>query len=98
MSNIHSDIKRRYLVRKYEVQRMLYKSLSQNMSLATRVRRTALLKLSKLPRNSTLCRIRNRCVISGRARAVYRQFRLSRLCFREAAAHGYLPGIFKASW
>lgn len=39
-----------------------------------------------------------RCDRCGRPRAVYRRFRLCRVCFREMAHAGELPGIRKASW
>lgn len=39
-----------------------------------------------------------RCVRCGRSRAVYRRFRLCRLCFRQMAHNGEIPGITKASW
>jgi small subunit ribosomal protein S14 len=40
----------------------------------------------------------SRCVRCGRPRAVYRRFGLCRLCFREMAHTGEIPGITKASW
>jgi small subunit ribosomal protein S14 len=40
----------------------------------------------------------NRCRRCGRARAYLRQFGLCRICFRELALEGYLPGVKKASW
>jgi small subunit ribosomal protein S14 len=39
-----------------------------------------------------------RCGRCGRPRAVYRKFKLCRVCFREMAHNGELPGIRKASW
>lgn len=39
-----------------------------------------------------------RCQRCGRPRAVYRKFKLCRVCFREMAHAGELPGIRKASW
>ena len=39
-----------------------------------------------------------RCLRCGRARAVYRKFGLCRICFREMAHAGEIPGITKASW
>ncbi|HEX2236149.1 MAG TPA: type Z 30S ribosomal protein S14 [Actinomycetota bacterium] len=39
-----------------------------------------------------------RCMRCGRPRAVYRRFSLCRLCFREMAHNGEIPGITKASW
>lgn len=43
-------------------------------------------------------RYRNRCRLCGRSRAVYRKFELCRLCFRELALKGEIPGVTKASW
>jgi small subunit ribosomal protein S14 len=39
-----------------------------------------------------------RCQICGRARAVYRKFKLCRICFRKMANEGKIPGVRKASW
>jgi small subunit ribosomal protein S14 len=39
-----------------------------------------------------------RCQRCGRPRAVYRRFGLCRLCFREMAHNGEIPGITKSSW
>jgi small subunit ribosomal protein S14 len=43
-------------------------------------------------------RHRNRCQRCGRPRGVYRKFALCRICFRNLALQGYLPGVIKASW
>ena len=43
-------------------------------------------------------RVRTRCKLCGRPRAVYRKFDLCRLCFRELSLEGKIPGITKASW
>ena len=43
-------------------------------------------------------RFRNRCNLCGRARGYMRKFGLCRLCFRERAHKGELPGVLKASW
>ena len=40
----------------------------------------------------------NRCQAFGRPRAYIRKFKLCRLCFRELALSGQIPGIVKASW
>lgn len=39
-----------------------------------------------------------RCQICGRARAVYRKFKICRICFRKLANEGKIPGVRKASW
>jgi small subunit ribosomal protein S14 len=39
-----------------------------------------------------------RCQRCGRSRAVYRKFKLCRICFRDLALDGVIPGVRKASW
>lgn len=55
-------------------------------------------KLNNLPRDSSAVRLRNRCQFTGRPRGYLRKFQMSRLCFREMANSGCIPGIVKASW
>jgi small subunit ribosomal protein S14 len=43
-------------------------------------------------------RVVNRCSICGRARGYMRRFGLCRICFRQQALKGYLPGVVKSSW
>ncbi|MBI3913617.1 MAG: type Z 30S ribosomal protein S14 [Chloroflexi bacterium] len=43
-------------------------------------------------------RIRNRCSKCGRSRGFMRRFKLCRICFREDAVQGFIPGITKSSW
>ncbi len=43
-------------------------------------------------------RIKRRCNLCGRARAVYRKFGVCRICFRKLALEGKIPGVQKASW
>ncbi len=43
-------------------------------------------------------RIRLRCKICGRPRAIYRKFGICRICFRDLASNGLIPGVKKASW
>ena len=53
-------------------------------------------RMKQKPKFST--RKRNRCELTGRARGVYRKFRISRIMLRELALKGYIPGMRKASW
>ena len=53
-------------------------------------------KVKMLPREKI--RIRMRCKLCGRPRAVYRKFGICRICFRNMAARGEIPGVRKASW
>jgi small subunit ribosomal protein S14 len=54
--------------------------------------------LQKLPRNSNPIRLHNRCKLTGRPKGYMRQFGISRICFREMANQGLIPGVKKASW
>jgi small subunit ribosomal protein S14 len=58
----------------------------------------AMIALNKMPRDTSAVRLRNRCQLTGRCRGYLRKFGLSRLCFREMARMGLIPGVFKASW
>ena len=43
-------------------------------------------------------RVRSRCQLCGRPRGFIRRFQLCRICFRELALAGKIPGVVKASW
>ncbi|HOB16122.1 MAG TPA: type Z 30S ribosomal protein S14 [Defluviitoga sp.] len=59
-------------------------------------RKALIEKAKKTPKYKT--RAYSRCKVCGRSRAVYREFELCRICFREMALEGKLPGVKKASW
>lgn len=54
--------------------------------------------LQKLPRNSNPIRMHNRCKLTGRPKGYMRQFGVSRICFRQMANEGLIPGVKKSSW
>nr|YP_008802554.1 ribosomal protein S14 [Monomastix sp. OKE-1]AGZ90207.1 ribosomal protein S14 [Monomastix sp. OKE-1] len=99
MSNlVFRDKKRRNLFKKYELQRVLYKSIIHDLSIEKKYRLESILKINSLPRNSSTVRLKNRCILTGRGKAVLSTFKLSRISFRELARKGMLPGVSKASW
>lgn len=59
-------------------------------------KRCQFVKLEKEPKFKV--RHRNRCPVCGRPRGYYRKFKLCRICFRNLASRGELPGVIKASW
>jgi ribosomal protein S14 len=65
-------------------------------AVADAVRNLAQTKFPLRPRDKI--RIRLRCRLCGRARAVYRKFGICRICFRGMASDGLIPGVKKASW
>lgn len=92
------DRRCRILYALYERRHNVLLSLVQNISLAPSIRAQAYRTLLYLPRESSITRVRNRCTLTGRSRAVYRRFGLSRLRFRKLAWQGQLVGVKKASW
>lgn len=55
-------------------------------------------KLQSLRKNASPVRTKNRCFKCGRPRAYMRDFGLCRICFRELANKGMIPGVKKSSW
>lgn len=55
-------------------------------------------KLQSLQKNASPVRTKNRCFKCGRPRAYMRDFGLCRICFRELANKGMIPGVKKSSW
>ena len=99
MKNIcRRDQKRRSLFLKNELKRMQYKILIKNFLIPGETKDQCVSKLNKISRNSSKVRIKNRCILTGRGRAVYSFCRLSRIRFRELASQGLLLGVSKSSW
>ena len=97
-SAIEKNNKRKRMVLRDAKKRAELRAIVRNLSLPAEERFTAQLKLSSLPRNGAKIRVRNRCALTGRPRAVYRKFKLSRVALRELASSGYIPGMVKSSW
>ncbi len=98
VSAVERNEKRRKLNKRHGRKRGELKAVIRNKDLPPEDRFQAVLKLAELPRNSSKTRIRNRCALTGRPRAYYRRFNLSRIMLRELAASGELPGVTKSSW
>tara|TARA_B100000965_G_C18885356_1_gene453776 strand:+ start:24 stop:329 length:306 start_codon:yes stop_codon:yes gene_type:complete len=94
MHNIH----RKNLVYKYAEKRKKLMDKIKDPNISYEEKQIFRMKLEKLPRNSNPHRVRNRCNLTGRPRAYYRRFGLSRISFREMALKGEIPGVTKASW
>jgi small subunit ribosomal protein S14 len=97
-SMIEREAKRAKIVKKYAVRRAELKAIVLSPKSSYEDRAAAQTKLQKLPRDASPVRQRNRCVLTGRARGVYRKFGLSRHKLREATMRGDVPGLRKASW
>ncbi len=97
-SMINRELKRAKLVKRHAARRAELKTIVSNPATGYEERMEAMVKLQKLPRDSSASRQRNRCVLTGRPRGVYAKFGLGRNKLREATMRGDVPGLRKASW
>ena len=97
-SSVEKNKQRRQLVDRYAARRKALKDLIMDQSKPIEERFRAQLKLAAMPRNSSKTRIRNRCEVTGRPRAVYRKLGMSRIALRELGNSGVIPGLVKSSW
>jgi small subunit ribosomal protein S14 len=95
---INREVKRAKLAQRYAKKRAALKHIVSSPTASYEEKAAAVVALQKLPRDSSPCRQRNRCKLTGRPRGVYRKFGLARTKLREAAARGEVPGLKKASW
>jgi small subunit ribosomal protein S14 len=98
LSSIENNKKRQRLIVANAKARSSLRRVIANKQTPFEDRMVAVHKLAELPRNSSAVRYRNRCELTGRARGVYRKFKMSRIALREYASAGLLPGVTKASW
>jgi len=97
-SSIQKNLNRRNIVKKFNKKRQSLKKQIMKKDLSIEERFKIQSKLNELPRDSSIIRVRNRCILTGRTRGVYRKFRLSRIKIRELSMSGALPGVVKSSW
>ena len=97
-SVIERNKKRVRLAKRFAEKRLQLKKQVSNINLSLKDRMAAQDELTKLPKNSSSVRIRNRCSQTGRGRGFLGFFGVSRIVFRELASSGVLPGVKKASW
>ncbi len=97
-SMINREVKRTKLVKRHGAKRIALKKIIASATASYDDKAAAVVKLQKLPRDSSAARQRNRCALTGRSRGVYRKFGLGRHKLREATMRGDVPGLRKASW
>lgn len=97
-SMVNRDLKRAKLAKKFAAKRDALKKIIASDASSYEDKMDAVVKLQKLPRDSSPSRQRNRCALTGRSRGVYQKFGLGRNKLREATMRGDVPGLRKASW
>ncbi len=89
---------RKALVAKYAERRAVLVKVLKDPNASLEDKYAAQRSLAKMPRDASATRVRNRCALTGRPRAYYRKFGLSRVMLREEGLKGNLPGLIKSSW
>ena len=98
LSSVNKNERRKALVKQYAAKFEKLKAIANDETRDDGERLMARLKLAELPRNANPTRVRNRCELTGRSRAYYRKFKLSRVMLRELGNKGLIPGVTKSSW
>ena len=91
------DRNRRFSYFILEKKLILLKSIFYNLNLSEDIRTFAYTEFLNLIKFNSHTKIRNRCLVTNRARAVYRKFKMSRIFFKQYALEGELMGVQKAS-
>ena len=97
-SKIARNNQRKAIVAKYAARRAELVKVLKDPEASFEEKYDAQRKISRMPRDASATRIKNRCALTGRPRSYYRKFGLSRIALREEALQGNLPGVVKSSW
>lgn len=97
-SQINRDNRRKVLIARHAARRAELRKKLNDPSVSVEEKMAVQEAFAKLPRNSCPTRLNNRCSVSGRSRAYYKKFGISRIALRELALAGQLPGMRKSSW
>lgn len=95
---IEKEKKRSNMTKQFKKRRAALKAAIMAKDTPMEERFDAMMKLAKMPRNSSAVRQHNRCELTGRPRGVYRKFKLCRIKLRDLASAGQIPGVIKSSW
>ena len=95
---LQKDKKKRRLFQKVEKDQRVWKAILFDENQSEEKRHLAHKKLNELGRIGSKTKIKNRCLLSGRSKSVYRKFKISRIELRELALKGGIPGWTKVSW
>jgi small subunit ribosomal protein S14 len=97
-SAVNRNLKRASMAARDKEKRVALKNIVMDRTLPVEDRFEASMKLAQLPRNGSRVRVKLRCKLTGRPRANYRKFELSRIMLRDLASNGQIPGMVKSSW
>jgi len=96
-SILKNENRKKLSIKQFEMRTKL-NNIIKSESSSDELKLESSIKLQKLNRNGSKTRVRSRCSLTGRPRAVFKKFGLCRIKFREMALRGMIPGVTKASW
>jgi small subunit ribosomal protein S14 len=94
---IQKNVKQRNLFCEFEKKRLILKIICKNNFFNYKIKTLVKQKVFSINSNSSMTRIKNRCILTGRGKKVFRFFRLTRHKLKEKSSQGCLPGLFKFS-
>ncbi len=92
------DNQKRILYKRFEEKAIILNSITRNRKLRAPIRWYCNIIFNKKQRKSSKVKIKNRCVLSGRSRSVYRFSKMSRVFLRDNDYIGKIPGLTKSYW
>lgn len=95
--NIEKMKKKQYLFSNYERTRKVLKTIVKSSAIPNQLREKAQTELNQLPRDTSIVRQKNFCILTGRGRSVYSGYKLSRLMLQKLSRDGMLTGFRKSS-
>ena len=98
LKKIKKNIKQRYFFKNFEKKRLILKILFKNLNIESKLRWKFQQKLNFFDQNSSITRIKNICILTGRSRSIYRIVKISRIQLRNLISKGLIPGFSKYSW
>lgn len=97
-TRILRDHTKRRVFAAHEAERQALRYIIRNTTLPMLTRAEAMLQLQEMHIYTNPTQIKNRCILGGKGRGIFRDFKMTRYNFRMQALSGNLPGVKKASW
>lgn len=94
----NKDLKIRTKILTTELEKLRLKAIFRENKLPSALRFLLIQRLSMMSKKSSVCRVKNRCLVTNRGKSVYRDFLLNRSTLREYIGQDFIPGLRKSSW
>ena len=92
------DYQRRRIMKQHAEERMRVNAIRKAPILPQEIRNMADNEIHHVPRDSAITRVNRRCVVTGRGRGIFHQYRVSRFVFRAEADYNKISGVQRAKW